>query len=83
LTGDGRAVALEVVRRHRLLELYLHDVLGMAWEEVHEEAERLEHVLSESVEARIAARLGEPTRDPHGDPIPPSRARSKRRRPWR
>jgi DtxR family Mn-dependent transcriptional regulator len=70
LTGEGRAVALEVVRHHRLLELYLHDVLGMAWEEVHEDAERLEHVLSESVEARIAARLGEPTRDPHGDPIP-------------
>lgn len=70
LTSQGRAAALEVIRHHRLVELYLHEVLGMAWEDVHEEADRLEHVLSEKLEARIAAQLGEPTRDPHGDPIP-------------
>lgn len=70
LTGEGRRAALEVVRHHRLLELYLHDVLGMPWEQVHEEAERLEHVLSEQVEERIAAVLGDPRSDPHGDPIP-------------
>ena len=72
LTPSGRRAALKVVRQHRLLELYLHEELGMPWDEVHDEADRLEHVLSAEVEARIAARLGEPTRDPHGDPIPPS-----------
>lgn len=71
LTNEGRRAALEIVRHHRLLELYLHDVLGMPWEQVHDEAERLEHVLSEQLEQRIAAYLGDPDRDPHGDPIPP------------
>jgi len=70
LTDRGRAVALEVIRHHRLLELFLVESLGMNWDEVHTEAERLEHVLSEQLEALIAAKLGNPTLDPHGDPIP-------------
>ena len=70
LTDRGRAVALEVIRHHRLLELFLVESLGMSWDEVHAEAERLEHVLSEQLEALIAAKLGNPTLDPHGDPIP-------------
>jgi DtxR family transcriptional regulator, Mn-dependent transcriptional regulator len=70
LTDEGRAVALEVLRHHRLLETYLAEELGVPWDRVHEEAEVLEHVLSEGLEERIAAKLGEPTRDPHGDPIP-------------
>jgi len=70
LTGRGRAVALEVIRHHRLLELFLVESLGMGWDEVHAEAERLEHVLSEELEQLIAAKLGNPTFDPHGDPIP-------------
>jgi DtxR family transcriptional regulator, Mn-dependent transcriptional regulator len=70
LTADGRRVALEVMRHHRLLELYLAEQLGVPWDRVHEEAEALEHVLSEDLEARIAAKLGNPTHDPHGDPIP-------------
>jgi DtxR family Mn-dependent transcriptional regulator len=70
LTHDGEQVALEVLRHHRLLELYLADQLGVPWDRVHEEAEALEHVISEDLEARIAAKLGNPTRDPHGDPIP-------------
>ncbi len=70
LTGRGQAVALEVIRHHRLLELFLVESLGMSWDEVHSEAERLEHVLSEQLEALIAAKLGNPTLDPHGDPIP-------------
>lgn len=70
LTESGRKVALEVLRHHRLLELYLAESLGMGWDAVHAEAEVLEHVLSEGLEERIAAKLGEPTRDPHGDPIP-------------
>ena len=70
LTERGRAVALEVIRHHRLLELFLVESLGMGWDEVHEEAERLEHVLSEELEELIAAKLGNPTLDPHGDPIP-------------
>jgi DtxR family Mn-dependent transcriptional regulator len=70
LTGDGRRVALEVLRHHRLLELYLAEHLGVPWDKVHEEAEALEHVISEDLEARIAAKLGDPTHDPHGDPIP-------------
>jgi DtxR family Mn-dependent transcriptional regulator len=70
LTERGRAVALEVIRHHRLLELFLVESLGMGWDEVHEEAERLEHVLSEQLEELIAAKLGNPTLDPHGDPIP-------------
>jgi DtxR family transcriptional regulator, Mn-dependent transcriptional regulator len=70
LTPAGQRVALEVLRHHRLLELYLAELLGVPWDRVHEEAEALEHVISEDLEARIAAKLGEPTHDPHGDPIP-------------
>jgi DtxR family Mn-dependent transcriptional regulator len=70
LTDDGRRVALEVLRHHRLLELYLAKSLGVPWDRVHEEAEVLEHVLSEDLEELIAASLGNPRRDPHGDPIP-------------
>ena len=70
LTDEGRRVALEVLRHHRLLETYLVEELGVPWDSVHAEAEVLEHVLSEGLEARIAAKLGEPTHDPHGDPIP-------------
>ena len=70
LTDAGRRVALEVIRHHRLLELYLVRSLGVPWDRVHEEAEVLEHVLSEQLEERIAAQLGDPTLDPHGDPIP-------------
>src|SRR3954470_23153784 len=70
LTPDGVKVALEVLRHHRLLEVYLAQELGVPWDRVHDEAEVLEHVLSEELEALIAAKLGNPTRDPHGDPIP-------------
>ena len=70
LTDDGRRVALEVMRHHRLLELYLVQNLGVPWDRVHKEAEVLEHVLSEELEELIAAKLGDPTHDPHGDPIP-------------
>ena len=70
LTEQGRRVALEVLRHHRLLELYLFEHLDVPWDRVHDEAEALEHVLSEDLEARIAAKLGHPTHDPHGDPIP-------------
>jgi DtxR family transcriptional regulator, Mn-dependent transcriptional regulator len=70
LTERGRLVALEVIRHHRLLELFLVESLGMGWDEVHAEAEVLEHVLSEGLEELIAAKLGNPTLDPHGDPIP-------------
>ncbi|HEY3229003.1 MAG TPA: metal-dependent transcriptional regulator [Roseiflexaceae bacterium] len=70
LTGAGQQIALEVVRHHRLIELYLVEALGYSWDEVHDEAEALEHVISEKLEARIAARLGHPSFDPHGDPIP-------------
>jgi DtxR family Mn-dependent transcriptional regulator len=70
LTLAGERVALEVVRHHRLLELYLAQTLGYGWDEVHAEAERLEHHLSAELEARIDSALGFPTHDPHGDPIP-------------
>ncbi len=70
LTNQGRRVALEVLRHHRLIELFLAEELGMPWDRVHAEAEVLEHVLSEDLERLIAARLGDPTIDPHGDPIP-------------
>jgi DtxR family transcriptional regulator, Mn-dependent transcriptional regulator len=70
LTAAGRRVALEVIRHHRLLELFLAETLQMPWDRVHAEAEVLEHVLSEELEELIAAKLGDPTRDPHGDPIP-------------
>jgi DtxR family Mn-dependent transcriptional regulator len=70
LTADGRRLALEVIRHHRLLESFLADSLGMSWDRVHAEAEILEHVLSEDLERLIATKLGNPTVDPHGDPIP-------------
>jgi len=70
LTAAGQRIALETIRHHRLLELYLAQHLGVSLDKVDGEAERLEHVLSEDVEARIAATMGEPTHDPHGDPIP-------------
>jgi len=70
LTDDGERVALEVLRHHRLLELYLAERLDMPWDRVHDEAEVLEHVISEELEELIAAKLGHPTHDPHGDPIP-------------
>jgi DtxR family Mn-dependent transcriptional regulator len=70
LTVAGERLALEMLRHHRLLELYLAEQLDVPWDRVHEEAEALEHVLSEDLEARIAAKLGHPTHDPHGDPIP-------------
>jgi DtxR family Mn-dependent transcriptional regulator len=70
LTAAGAKVALEVIRHHRLLELYLAETLGVHVDEVHDEAERLEHALSEELEARIDRVLGYPTHDPHGDPIP-------------
>ena len=76
----GERVALEVLRHHRLLELYLAEHLGVPWDRVHEEAEALEHVISEDLEARIAAKLGNPTHDPHGDPIPDARPRDRRGR---
>ncbi|MCS7051939.1 MAG: metal-dependent transcriptional regulator [Thermomicrobium sp.] len=72
LTERGRAVAVEVIRHHRLLELFLTELLGYPWEAVHEEADRLEHGLSEELESWIDARLGYPTTDPHGHPIPRS-----------
>lgn len=70
LTPEGRTIALEIVRHHRLLEAYLTHVVGMAWEDVHDEAEVLEHHISERFEALMAERLGNPTVDPHGHPIP-------------
>jgi DtxR family transcriptional regulator, Mn-dependent transcriptional regulator len=70
LTNRGIAVALEMLRHHRLIELFLSELLGVPWDRVHAEAERLEHVLSEDLEERIANRLGDPQFDPHGDPIP-------------
>jgi DtxR family Mn-dependent transcriptional regulator len=70
LTPDGEKVAVEVIRHHRLLELYLARTLGIHVDDVHDEADRLEHVLSEELEAKIDSALGFPTHDPHGDPIP-------------
>lgn len=70
LTTAGQRVALEIIRNHRLLELFLVQALGYAWDEVHEEAERLEHAISERMAQRIAEYLGHPSFDPHGDPIP-------------
>jgi DtxR family Mn-dependent transcriptional regulator len=70
LTKEGRKAALEVIRHHRLLEAWLVQTLGYSWDEVHEEAERLEHVISEDFEQRISAAMGNPLRDPHGEPIP-------------
>jgi DtxR family Mn-dependent transcriptional regulator len=82
LTEQGRMVALELIRHHRLLESFLEKALGYGWEEVHDEADRLEHYISETFENKIAEWLGHPEFDPHGDPIPdaqlkfPSRTRS-------
>src|SRR5213080_5366100 len=70
LTQDGEKVALEVIRHHRLLELYLAETLGLHVDDVHVEADKLEHVLSDELEERIDRALGFPTHDPHGDPIP-------------
>jgi DtxR family Mn-dependent transcriptional regulator len=70
LTSAGNKIALEVLRHHRLLELYLKEIMGYSWDEVHDEAENLEHHISEQFEDRIAELLNHPTHDPHGDPIP-------------
>ncbi|MBN1476474.1 metal-dependent transcriptional regulator [Candidatus Sumerlaeota bacterium] len=70
LTDSGRMIALEVLRHHRLVELYLHQAMGVPWDQVHDEAERWEHVISEEIEDRIDELLGHPTHDPHGSPIP-------------
>jgi DtxR family Mn-dependent transcriptional regulator len=75
LTSAGERVALEVIRHHRLLELYLAETLGVHVDDVHEEADRLEHAISEELEARIDRALGFPTHDPHGDPIPDAELR--------
>jgi DtxR family Mn-dependent transcriptional regulator len=75
LTAAGERVAVEVIRHHRLLELYLAETLGVHVDDVHDEADRLEHVLSEELEARIDRALGFPTHDPHGDPIPDANLR--------
>jgi DtxR family Mn-dependent transcriptional regulator len=70
LTGEGRRAALRMVRRHRLIEAYLVEFLGYSWDTVHEEAERLEHAVSDTMVERMATALGNPEVDPHGDPIP-------------
>ena len=70
LTASGERVALEVIRHHRLIEAYLAEALGMPWDRVHDEAEVLEHYISEELEERLATALGDPSHDPHGDPIP-------------
>ncbi len=75
LTEAGRKIAIEVIRHHRLLEQYLAETLGLPVDAVHDEADRLEHVLSEELEARIDKALGFPTHDPHGDPIPDAELR--------
>lgn len=72
LSPTGEKMALEIIRHHRLLELYLAEALGYSWDQVHEEADRLEHHISEEFESAIAEQLGHPTHDPHGDPIPTS-----------
>ncbi|MBO6571820.1 metal-dependent transcriptional regulator [bacterium] len=70
LTKAGEKIALEVIRHHRLLELYLKEMMGYSWDQVHDEAEKLEHHISEQFEDKIAELLNDPTHDPHGDPIP-------------
>ncbi len=83
LTKRGQEVALEVIRHHRLIETYLSEVLGMPWDRVHDEAEVLEHYISEELEELIAAKLGDPSHDPHGDPIPDQRPLGAEGRPDR
>jgi DtxR family transcriptional regulator, Mn-dependent transcriptional regulator len=73
LTAKGRAIALKILRRHRLIELFLHEVMGYGWEQVHDEAERLEHAVSDCFVDRIDALLNHPVKDPHGETIPDSR----------
>jgi DtxR family transcriptional regulator, Mn-dependent transcriptional regulator len=80
LTPAGRRRALEIVRHHRLIEQFLFEALGLPWDEIHEEAERLEHAISEALEARMAERLGHPETDPHGHPIPDMDGRLPQRR---
>jgi DtxR family Mn-dependent transcriptional regulator len=80
LTAAGERVALEVIRHHRLLELYLSEALGMSWDRVHEEAEVLEHAISPELSQLIAEKLGNPTHDPHGDPIPSADGEIERER---
>jgi len=75
LTEEGRKTALKILRRHRLVELFLHDVLGYGWEQVHEEAEKLEHVVSDLFIERVDALLNHPVRDPHGEAIPDAEGR--------
>ena len=70
LSEAGERIALEIVRHHRIIETFLSEILGLEWDKIHDEAERLEHVISEELEAKMAAKLGNPTRDPHGAPIP-------------
>ncbi len=70
LTDEGEEIALEIIRHHRLIELFLYETLGYSWDEVDAEADKLEHVISEEFEEKIAHALGDPTHDPHGDPIP-------------
>ena len=70
LTPTGHLIAVEILRHHRLIETFLHKIMGLPWDQVHEEAERWEHVLSEAVESKMDAMLGFPSHDPHGDPIP-------------
>jgi DtxR family Mn-dependent transcriptional regulator len=70
LTPEGRLEALEVIRHHRLIEAFLHSTLGLPWDQIHAEAERIEHAISEDLEDRIDEHLGHPTVDPHGGPIP-------------
>ena len=79
LTEAGERVALEVIRHHRLIEAYLAEALGMPWDRVHDEAEVLEHYISEELEERIAVALGDPSHDPHGDPIPDRELDARRR----
>ena len=83
LTPSGEQVALEIIRHHRLLELYLAETLGVHVDDVHDEADRLEHVISEELEARIDRALGFPTHDPHGDPIPDANLEWPKVRPGR
>jgi len=75
LSAEGERVALQMLRRHRLVELFLVQTLGLDWTEIHVEAEQLEHAISDRVLERIDALLGHPTADPHGDPIPDARGR--------